>query len=309
MGSGPMRAAFGHEPIFEKIGHREEAGRVVGVLEGREGRRRRRSSPRSPRPAASPASAVTLLVAPTASLAGGVQVVARSVETALHKLSELGFDLGRVVSAHGTAPLPPVAEDDLAAIGRTNDAILYGARVVLLRHRRRRQPRGGRARRSPRRPRATTASPSPRSSPATTTTSTPSTPTSSARPRSSSRTSTPAASTPSAQAEPPTSWPDRSIAMQPPMTRLVALVSGFGWHVQDLAPGRRGARRRLPARPVPEGGRPGRRRGRAEVEAAGIDLAGVDGVLVRMMPPGSAGAGRLPDGRPAPAGGARACRC
>ena len=42
-----------------------------------------------------------------------------------------GFDLGRVVSAHGTAPLPPVAADDLAAIGRTNDAILYGARVVL----------------------------------------------------------------------------------------------------------------------------------------------------------------------------------
>ena len=74
---------------------------------------------------------MTLLVAPTASLAGGVQVVARSVETALHKLSELGFDLARIVSAHGTAPLPPVATDDLAAIGRTNDAILYGARVVL----------------------------------------------------------------------------------------------------------------------------------------------------------------------------------
>ena len=74
---------------------------------------------------------MTLLVAPTASLAGGVQIVARSVETALHKLAELGFDLARIVSAHGTAPLPPVAADDLAAIGRTNDAILYGARVVL----------------------------------------------------------------------------------------------------------------------------------------------------------------------------------
>ena len=35
------------------------------------------------------------------------------------------------MSAHGTAPVPPVAADDLAAIGRTNDAILYGARVVL----------------------------------------------------------------------------------------------------------------------------------------------------------------------------------
>jgi methenyltetrahydromethanopterin cyclohydrolase len=130
MGSGPMRAAWGHEAIFEKIGHRETVPAVVGVLEGR----------KTPTPAVVakiasscgvPPSAVTLLVAPTASLAGGIQVVARSVETTLHKLSELDFDLSRVVAGHGTAPLPPVAPDDLAAIGRTNDAILYGARVTL----------------------------------------------------------------------------------------------------------------------------------------------------------------------------------
>ncbi len=77
-------------------------------------------------------TAVTLLAAPTASLAGGIQIAARSVETALHKLAALNFDLARIVSAHGTAPLPPVAANDLAAIGRTNDAILYGARVVLV---------------------------------------------------------------------------------------------------------------------------------------------------------------------------------
>lgn len=130
MGSGPMRAAHGQEAIFRKIGLLEEATAVVGVLEGR-----KRPGPEVFAHVAeackvSP-SAVTLLIAPTASLAGGVQVVARSVETALHKLSETGFDLNRIVSAHGTAPLPPVAENDLAAIGRTNDAILYGARVVL----------------------------------------------------------------------------------------------------------------------------------------------------------------------------------
>ena len=130
MGSGPMRAAYGHEAIFQKVGHREDAPAVVGVLEGRK--------PPPPGVVAKVAEAcrvapdaVTLLIAPTASLAGGVQVVARSVETALHKLGELDFDLGRIASAHGTAPLPPVAADDLAAIGRTNDAILYGARVVL----------------------------------------------------------------------------------------------------------------------------------------------------------------------------------
>jgi methenyltetrahydromethanopterin cyclohydrolase len=130
MGSGPMRAAAGTEAIYEHIGHRERSVVVVGVLETRK--------PPPPEVVQAIASAcevepaaVTLLVAPTASLAGGVQIVARSVETALHKLHELKFDLSRIVSAHGTAPLPPVASDDLAAIGRTNDAILYGARVIL----------------------------------------------------------------------------------------------------------------------------------------------------------------------------------
>ena len=78
-----------------------------------------------------PASAIDLLVAPTSSQAGNVQVVARSVETAMHKLFELGFDVTRIVSGMGIAPLPPVAADDMAGIGRTNDAILYGASVTL----------------------------------------------------------------------------------------------------------------------------------------------------------------------------------
>jgi methenyltetrahydromethanopterin cyclohydrolase len=130
MGSGPMRSAYGHEAIFQKINGRETANRVVGVLEGR----------KLPPPSivakiaescGVDRDAVTLLIAPTASLAGTLQVVARSVETALHKLAELGFDLTRIISAQGSAPLPPVARDDLAAIGRTNDAILYGARVIL----------------------------------------------------------------------------------------------------------------------------------------------------------------------------------
>jgi methenyltetrahydromethanopterin cyclohydrolase len=78
-----------------------------------------------------PAAKITLLAAPASSLAGNMQVVARSLETALHKLYELKFDLTQVVSGFGTAPLPPVAANDLEAIGRTNDAILYGGRVVV----------------------------------------------------------------------------------------------------------------------------------------------------------------------------------
>ena len=130
MGSGPMRAAAGKEPLYDAIGFRESPTEVVGVLEGRK--------PPTPAVVAKVAaacrvapSAVTLLAAPTASLAGTLQVVARSVETALHKLHELKFDVSRVRSASGSAPLPPQAKSDLAAIGRTNDSILYGARVVL----------------------------------------------------------------------------------------------------------------------------------------------------------------------------------
>jgi len=130
MGSGPMRAAAGSEALYDVVGFRETAAAVVGVVETRK--------PPTPAILARIATAcrvepaaVTLLAAPTASLAGGVQIVARSVETALHKLAELNFNLSRIVSAHGTAPLPPVAASDLAAIGRTNDAILYGARVIL----------------------------------------------------------------------------------------------------------------------------------------------------------------------------------
>jgi len=130
MGSGPMRAAAGTEAIFGEIGGREDPVAVVGVLEGRKPPGAVVVARVATACRVSPAS-VTLLVAPTASLAGGVQVVARSVETALHKLHSLKFDVRRVQSAFGSAPLPPVAKDDLAAIGRTNDAILYGARVVL----------------------------------------------------------------------------------------------------------------------------------------------------------------------------------
>jgi methenyltetrahydromethanopterin cyclohydrolase len=72
-----------------------------------------------------------LAVVPTTSLAGTVQVVARAVETALHKLHELRFNVRRIESGHGVAPLPPVAANELTGIGRTNDAILYGAEVTL----------------------------------------------------------------------------------------------------------------------------------------------------------------------------------
>lgn len=130
MGSGPMRAAAGKEELFDRIGYREMVDQAVGVLETR-----KLPTPEVVAYVAEacrvPPERLTLLAAPTASQAGTLQIVARSVETALHKLLECGFDLSRVESGYGIAPLPPVAADDLAAIGRTNDAILYGGETTL----------------------------------------------------------------------------------------------------------------------------------------------------------------------------------
>jgi len=130
MGSGPMRAATGREELFNHIPGREQPPCAVGVLETR---KHPTEDVVAHIVASLPGTAekLTLAVAPASSMAGTIQVVARSLETALHKLHELKFDLHQLVSGYGVAPLPPVAADEGKAIGWTNDAILYGGRVVL----------------------------------------------------------------------------------------------------------------------------------------------------------------------------------
>src|SRR5215207_1124378 len=130
MGSGPGRALIRAEELYDDLDWEESAGAAVLCLETRE--------PPPPEVAdfvaeraGVPPAALTLLMAPTASAAGSVQIAARVVETALHKLHELDFDVRRVVAAFGSCPLPPVAGDDMAAVGRTNDAVLYGGQVQL----------------------------------------------------------------------------------------------------------------------------------------------------------------------------------
>ena len=130
MGSGPMRAAAAREELFDKLGYRESPDCCVGVLEGDKLPDETIVHFLCERTNVE-ATKLILAAAPTASPAGNFQVVARVVETALHKLFELGFDVKRIRSAFGTAPLSPVADDSLSGIGCTNDAILYGGRVTL----------------------------------------------------------------------------------------------------------------------------------------------------------------------------------
>jgi len=131
IGSGPARMLRGKEKVLEQYGWKD-VGSDCGVLILESGK--------LPGPdlvadikteCGIEGDQFWVCVAPTRSLAGSLQIVARSVEAVMHKLFELDVDLKLVTSAIGVAPLPAVAADDLTAIGRTNDAILYGGDVTL----------------------------------------------------------------------------------------------------------------------------------------------------------------------------------
>lgn len=130
MGSGPARAIVAVEPLFARLGYHEppqptvlvlEADRLPGDEVARWVAAQCRITPEH----------LLLLVAFTGSLAGTVQIAARSVETALHKLDHLGFDVRRVRRGSGRCPVAPPAASFLEAFGRTNDAVLYGSEVEL----------------------------------------------------------------------------------------------------------------------------------------------------------------------------------
>ena len=129
MGSGPLRAhARVEKELFGKLGYAETARRGVLVLETRSAPTDQVTAWVGEKARLAPAE-LTFVVAPTASIAGGVQIAARILETGLHKMDTLGFDVTTILSGIGTAPLAPVAKNDLRAIGRTNDCILYGGQA------------------------------------------------------------------------------------------------------------------------------------------------------------------------------------
>src|ERR687886_1631595 len=130
MASGPGRALIRAEDLYDDLDVDERAAGAVLCLETRDAPSEDLAAWIAERAGVEPGD-LALLFAPTASLAGGVQIAARIVETALHKLHEIDFDVRRVVSGYGTCPLPPVARNDGEAIGRTNDAVLYGGQVEL----------------------------------------------------------------------------------------------------------------------------------------------------------------------------------
>jgi methenyltetrahydromethanopterin cyclohydrolase len=130
MGSGPARALWGVEKILAELGYRDQSDLAVLMLEGDRLPPEKVAIDVARRCSISPRG-VYLLVASVASLVGTVQVPARVVESALHKMLALGFDIRGVVSGFGTCPLAPLVRDPLRAIGYANDAVLYGSRCWL----------------------------------------------------------------------------------------------------------------------------------------------------------------------------------
>ena len=130
LGSGPARALAAKEALFDELGYRDRAARGVLVLEVDAVppevvvRKLLRDCALEP-------AGLTLILTPTRSAAGTTQVVARVLEVALHKAHTLGFALGDIVDGVASAPLPAPSPDGGVAMGRTNDAILYGGRVHL----------------------------------------------------------------------------------------------------------------------------------------------------------------------------------
>ena len=125
MGSGPARAlSLKPKELYEKIGYKDSSDVGVLVLE---------TSKEPPEEAVAKISDgcnvapenLFLVLVPTSSIAGSVQISGRIVETGLHKLTELGLDPKLVTHACGYAPIAPVHPKMAQAMGRTNDAIIY----------------------------------------------------------------------------------------------------------------------------------------------------------------------------------------
>jgi methenyltetrahydromethanopterin cyclohydrolase len=139
LGSGPARAMATKvkegqqepvEELYKELGYQDEADATVLVIENDA------IPPLAIIEKVAAAckvdpSRLTIIVTPTSSLAGGMQVVARVLEVAMHKAHALHFPLENIVDGSGSAPVCPPHPNFVKAMGRTNDAILFAGQVHL----------------------------------------------------------------------------------------------------------------------------------------------------------------------------------
>ena len=130
LGSGPARSMCLKEALFKELDYIDRADATVLVMEVD------KHPPielldKIASDCHIQSSNLTVVLTPTSSLAGGLQVVARVLEVAMHKAHELDFPLEHILDGSGSAPVPPPAPDFMTAMGRTNDAILFAGQVHL----------------------------------------------------------------------------------------------------------------------------------------------------------------------------------
>lgn len=72
-----------------------------------------------------------IVVAPSNSLVCAIQIAARPIDNIMHRLHAEGFDINKVTYATCETPLATLAHDELTAMGRINDSMLYGGQVMV----------------------------------------------------------------------------------------------------------------------------------------------------------------------------------
>lgn len=130
LGSGPARCLAQREALFKELNYKDNAESTVLILETN------KIPPveiieKVARDTHIKPENLTFILTPTTSIAGATQVVARVLEVALHKAHTLHFPLDAIISGSGSAPLPPISTTFITAMGRSNDAILFGGYVQL----------------------------------------------------------------------------------------------------------------------------------------------------------------------------------
>ena len=130
LGSGPARSLALKEPLFKDIKYSDKASSTCLVMEVDS------FPPNDVIEKISNDTKVdeknlTIIITPTSSIVGNIQVVSRVLEVALHKAHELKFPMNEIIEGFGSSPIPPTSPDFLTAMGRTNDAIIFAGITQL----------------------------------------------------------------------------------------------------------------------------------------------------------------------------------
>ena len=131
MGSGPARAlSLKPKKLYREIDYKDESDVAILFLEADKLPSEEIVEVIAEGCGVQP-SQLYLVVAPTSSIVGSVQISGRVVETGIHKISEVGLDPKKIVYANGSAPVAPIHPDSTKAMGRTNDQIIAAGHVNL----------------------------------------------------------------------------------------------------------------------------------------------------------------------------------